>query len=65
MELYDPATNTWEAVAPMSTKRMLLGAASIDGKLYAVGGHDGSARLTTWSATIQRPTRGGGGANEH
>ena len=47
VERYDPATNTWEAVAPMSTKRAGLGAASIDGKLYAVGGHDGSARLAT------------------
>ena len=31
----------------MSTKRIRLGAASIDGKLYAVGGYDGSARLAT------------------
>ena len=38
VERYDPSTNTWEAVAPMSIARYTLGVASLDGKLFAVGG---------------------------
>ena len=45
VERYDPSTNTWEAVAAMSTKRANLGAVALDGKLYAVGGFDGETHL--------------------
>ena len=38
VERYDPATNRWEVMAPMSTQRSSHAAAVIEGKLYAVGG---------------------------
>ena len=41
VERYDPATNAWEAVAPMGTARWGLAVAVLDGKLYAVGGRGG------------------------
>lgn len=36
--VYDPATDTWAAKAPMPTARWALGVGAINGKLYAVGG---------------------------
>ena len=39
VERYDPATNAWEAVAPMATAREGHAMAVLDGKLYAVGGY--------------------------
>ena len=39
VERYDPATNAWEAVAPMATARRHHAVAVLDGKLYAVGGY--------------------------
>jgi kelch-like protein 1/4/5 len=48
LQRYDPATNTWESVAPMSTVRSYHAAAVLDGKLYALGGKaDGSTFLST------------------
>ena len=41
VERYDPATNAWEAVAPMATARCHLAVAVLDGKVYAVGGFSG------------------------
>jgi len=38
VERYDPATDAWEAVAPMATARRFHAVAVLDGKLYAVGG---------------------------
>ena len=40
VEKYDPARDTWTAVASMGTKRYGLGVAVLDGMLYAVGGFD-------------------------
>ena len=40
VERYDPATNAWEAVAPMATARCTFAVAVLDGKLYAVGGYN-------------------------
>ena len=47
VERFDPATNAWEAVAPMPTARTSPAAAAIDGKLYVMGGHDGQNRLSS------------------
>ena len=47
VERFDPASNAWEAVAPMSGQRSSMGVAVLQGKLYAVGGWDGSTCLDT------------------
>ena len=43
-------TRTWTQVAPMWSKRCRLGVASLNGKLYACGGYDGSVFLKTVEA---------------
>lgn len=47
VEHYDPATNSWEAVAKMGMKRKNHGLGLLDGKMYALGGHDGKDFLET------------------
>nr|7ON6_A Chain A, SAKe6AE [synthetic construct] len=42
VEAYDPETDTWSLVAPMKTRRSGVGVAVLDGRIYAVGGYDGS-----------------------
>ena len=37
-ERYDPAAERWEALPPMPTARHGLGAAAVDGAIYAVAG---------------------------
>ena len=46
LEVYDPATDTWSTKANMLTSREGLAAAAIDGKLYVVGGYNGSYTTT-------------------
>ncbi|EEC12440.1 gigaxonin, putative [Ixodes scapularis] len=41
VDCYDPVTNAWSACADMSTPRNRVGAAVLDGHLYAVGGSNG------------------------
>ncbi|XP_042218059.1 kelch-like protein diablo [Homarus americanus] len=43
---YDPVLDEWHDLAPMSKPRSELGSATLDGYVYAVGGWDGSNRLT-------------------
>ncbi|HNW73767.1 MAG TPA: kelch repeat-containing protein [Bacteroidales bacterium] len=38
VQVFDPATNSWTEVAPMPTPRMMLGVASVNGIVYAIGG---------------------------
>ena len=38
VEVFDPQTNTWANVAPMSTARSAVSLSAVGGKLYAVGG---------------------------
>jgi N-acetylneuraminic acid mutarotase len=40
---YDPATDTWAERAPMPTARGALSVTAHEGKLYAIGGYDGTA----------------------
>ena len=47
VEVYDPASNTWSAAAPMPTARSSLTAATVKGKIYAIGGANGSVYLNT------------------
>jgi len=69
VEVYDPATDTWAAMAPMLTARMGLAAAVVDGKLFALGGipHDFEYEqaydpaTNTWAAVAPMPTHMGFG----
>lgn len=36
--VYDPAANTWRALAPMKEPRGSVGAVAVNGKIYAIGG---------------------------
>lgn len=44
---YDPHSNRWTKMAPMTTRRLGVAVAVVGGYLYAVGGSDGSAPLNT------------------
>ena len=44
---YDPDADKWEGVAPMSMRRIGVGVAVVNRLLYAVGGFDGSERLSS------------------
>ena len=47
VEEYDPATDTWATKAPMPTPRWNLGVATAsNGKIYAIGGFNGSLLAT-------------------
>ncbi|MCA9421915.1 MAG: hypothetical protein KC592_12915 [Nitrospira sp.] len=50
-EVYDTDNNTWSQAAPMPTQRNHMGAATIDGKIYVVGGRIGSG-FTLMSTNI-------------
>jgi len=40
VEVYDPATNTWETKTPMPTPRADLRASVVNGKIYLIGGKE-------------------------
>ena len=45
-EVYDPQTDGWQPLqAEMSTERTDFGLATVGGKIYAIGGYDGSSTL--------------------
>ncbi|XP_057187150.1 kelch-like protein 5 isoform X2 [Triplophysa rosa] len=50
VERYDPKTDTWTAVAPMSLSRDAVGVCLLGDRLYAVGGYDGQVYLNTVEA---------------
>ncbi|HPM36898.1 MAG TPA: kelch repeat-containing protein [candidate division Zixibacteria bacterium] len=39
IEVYDPLTNSWSALAPMTTRRTGLAVVALRGKIYAIGGY--------------------------
>jgi hypothetical protein len=47
VEMFDPSTNEWRAVAPMSKRRCGVGVGVLNNLLYAVGGHDGVSYLNS------------------
>lgn len=47
VERFDPQTNEWKMVAPMSKRRCGVGVAVLFELLYAVGGHDGQSYLNS------------------
>ncbi|XP_008552054.1 kelch-like protein 5 [Microplitis demolitor] len=46
VERYDPKTDTWTMVAPMSVARDAVGVCLLGDQLFAVGGYDGQQYLT-------------------
>jgi len=46
VERYDPKTDTWTMVAPMSVPRDAVGVCVLGDRLMAVGGYDGQQYLT-------------------
>ena len=46
VEVFDPQTNAWTALAPMSTGRASFAMAAVQGKLYVAGGYNGSTLAT-------------------
>jgi len=50
VELFDPAAGRWRDAEAMSTVRSRVGVAVADGRLYAIGGYNGSERLATVEA---------------
>ena len=47
VESYNPTRGEWQTLPPMRSKRCRLGLATLDGKVYAVGGYDGCVFLRT------------------
>ncbi|KAL4640339.1 kelch-like protein 5 [Arapaima gigas] len=47
VERYDPKTDAWTTVAPMSVSRDAVGVCLLGDQLYAVGGYDGQVYLNT------------------
>ncbi|XP_070615981.1 kelch-like protein 4 [Erythrolamprus reginae] len=47
VERYDPKTDTWTTVAPLSVPRDAVGICTLGDRLYAVGGYDGHTYLNT------------------
>uniref|UniRef100_A0A8D1XC66 BTB domain-containing protein n=1 Tax=Sus scrofa TaxID=9823 RepID=A0A8D1XC66_PIG len=47
VERYDPKTDTWTMVAPLSMPRDAVGVCLLGDRLYAVGGYDGQTYLNT------------------
>ena len=41
VEVFDPQTNAWTELAPMSTTRKEFGLVAAQGQLYAAGGYGG------------------------
>lgn len=46
MERYDPKTDTWTIVAPISSARDAVGVCLLGDRLYAVGGFDGQQYIS-------------------
>lgn len=55
VEQYDPATDTWTELAPLSQARQELAAVSTDGRIYAIGGDVSGA--STWANEEFDPSR--------
>ena len=64
--MYNPETDSWAERAPMPTKRGALAVAQLGGKLFAIGGYDGTGNsgavevydpaTDSWSAKASLPT---------
>ena len=50
VEKYNPESKQWSAVTKMSCARGGVGVAALGGRIYAVGGHDGTNYLNSVEA---------------
>ena len=50
-DVYDPATNTWQSRTPMAVPRNHAYGATVNGKIYVIGGRTGHALILTASNT--------------
>lgn len=51
---YHPATDSWSLLQSMPTPRTILGAAAVDGVIYALGGLTGTAGATGGSVAVDK-----------
>jgi hypothetical protein len=52
-DAFDPATGAWEPLAPLPTARTWMGAAELEGRVYAVGGRGRRMTLDHASAAVE------------
>src|SRR2546427_2353676 len=62
---YDPATDTWKALAPMPTRRGSPVAATVNGKIYVIGGATTHPGSTEPAVLPTRPHRSVGTVEEY
>ena len=57
VEMYDPATDKWQALPPMpaENRRSAFAATVVDGKIYAIGGHNGVGRIPRGNVKLFDP----------
>jgi len=55
IEVYDPATDTWEVKKPMPTPRAQLEANVVNGKIYLIGGRTGGQNSTVSTNQVYDP----------
>jgi N-acetylneuraminic acid mutarotase len=60
-ERYDPTTDTWETLSPMSVARLAVASTVLNGKVYAIGGQDKASvevydpAIESWSEGVALP----------
>lgn len=69
-EVFDPSTNCWKLISPMSVPRRGLGLCQLSGPIYAIGGMDNisffntveryDAQSNTWSSVAPMKSPRGG-----
>lgn len=55
MEAYDPSTDSWTAKTPAAHRRRSFGFASVNGKLYAIGGDTGAISRSSAAVEVYDP----------
>lgn len=55
-QMYDPSTNTWVIMAPMPTNRSQVQVATLNGKIYVIGGRTSGAYSTVGTTEVYDPS---------
>ena len=53
VEVLDPVTEKWELIASMNNKRGRLGLATVQNKLFAIGGDDGDGNCARMGKMVE------------